>query len=59
MEQSRLPNRSSIRLTDYDYAQNGAYFVTICAAHAKLHVRDADREPILAVAGYRVIRFLE
>jgi putative transposase len=32
MEQPRLPNRSSIRLTDYDYAQNGAYFVTICAA---------------------------
>ena len=30
MDQHRLPNRRSIRLQDYDYAQNGAYFVTIC-----------------------------
>lgn len=25
-----LPNRHSIRLKDYDYSSNGAYFVTIC-----------------------------
>lgn len=25
-----LPNRQSIRLPDYDYSQNGLYFVTIC-----------------------------
>ncbi len=25
-----LPKRKSIRLKDYDYSQNGAYFVTIC-----------------------------
>lgn len=24
------PHRQSIRLRDYDYSQNGAYFVTIC-----------------------------
>jgi REP-associated tyrosine transposase len=24
-------NRKSIRLKDYDYAQNGAYFITICS----------------------------
>ena len=26
----KLPNRKNIRLTDYDYSQNGAYFITIC-----------------------------
>ncbi len=25
-----LPKRKAIRLKDYDYSQNGAYFVTIC-----------------------------
>ncbi len=25
-----LPKRKSIRLKDYDYSQNGVYFVTIC-----------------------------
>ena len=25
-----LPKRKNIRLKDYDYSQNGAYFVTIC-----------------------------
>jgi REP element-mobilizing transposase RayT len=25
-----LPIRKNIRLTDYDYSQNGAYFITIC-----------------------------
>jgi putative transposase len=25
-----LPRRHSIRLADYDYSQNGAYFVTLC-----------------------------
>jgi len=25
-----LPNRRSIRLPNYDYSQNGCYFVTIC-----------------------------
>lgn len=33
-----LPKRKSIRLKDYDYSQNGAYFVTICTC---------QREPIL------------
>ena len=26
----KLPKRKSIRLKNYDYSQNGAYFVTIC-----------------------------
>ena len=25
-----LPQRKSNRLTNYDYSQNGAYFITIC-----------------------------
>ena len=25
-----LPLRKNIRLKDYDYSQNGAYFITIC-----------------------------
>lgn len=31
MDRVRLPQRRSIRLRDYDYARNGAYFVTICS----------------------------
>ena len=27
---SEFPKRKSIRLSEYDYSQNGAYFVTIC-----------------------------
>ena len=28
-----LPQRKNIRLKDYDYSQNGAYFITICATN--------------------------
>ena len=30
MTENRLPVRKHLRLRNYDYAQNGAYFVTIC-----------------------------
>ncbi|MBQ8868167.1 MAG: transposase [Oscillospiraceae bacterium] len=30
-----LPNRKQNRLQDYDYSQNGAYFVTICVKDRK------------------------
>ena len=30
-----LPRRKSVRLPEYDYAQNGAYFVTVCTAQRK------------------------
>ena len=30
MVRTRLPNRQSIRLREFDYSQNGAYFVTLC-----------------------------
>jgi REP element-mobilizing transposase RayT len=29
------PERKSLRLKEYDYSQNGAYFVTICTAGKK------------------------
>ena len=33
MDTPPLPRRKTIRLQNYDYSQNGAYFVTICTAH--------------------------
>lgn len=27
---NNLPQRKTIRLKDYDYSKNGAYFITIC-----------------------------
>ena len=30
-----LPNRKPNRLSDYDYSQNGAYFITICTRERK------------------------
>ena len=30
-----LPKRKQIRLKDYDYSQNGYYFITICARNRK------------------------
>lgn len=31
-----LPNRKSIRLKEYDYSSNGAYFVTICTQNREI-----------------------
>ena len=31
----QLPSRKSIRLTAYNYSQNGAYFITICTKDRK------------------------
>ncbi len=36
-DQSRLPNRRSIRLKGYDYSQPGIYFITICTYH-RMHL---------------------
>ena len=33
-----LPKRKPNRLKDYDYSQNGAYFVTICAHERHVHI---------------------
>ena len=34
-----MPQRKPNRITDYDYSQNGAYFVTLCTQ---------DRKPVLS-----------
>lgn len=31
MKNNQIHHRRSIRLKGYDYSQNGAYFITICA----------------------------
>jgi len=31
MELPKKPKRKIIRLPEYDYSQNGAYFITVCA----------------------------
>ncbi len=33
--QMDLPKRKPIRLSEYDYSQNGAYFITICTQNCK------------------------
>lgn len=38
-----LPARKNIRLKDYDYNQNGAYFVTICTADRKCTLANITR----------------
>ena len=35
MDTPPLPRRKTIRLQNYDYSQNGTYFVTICTAHKR------------------------
>jgi putative transposase len=35
MTENPLPKRRSTRLKDYDYSQNGAYFITICVEKRK------------------------
>lgn len=48
-------NRSSIRLKNYDYAQAGAYFVTVCAQDRMCMFGDANnREIQLSPAGKMV-----
>ena len=46
---NQLPKRKSIRLSQYDYSQNGAYFITICTKDrrhllSKIHTVGAIHE---------------
>ena len=43
-----LPQRKPNRLTDFDYNQNGAYFVTVCTQHRKRILSDivGDGTPV-------------
>ena len=48
-----LPNRRSIRLRDYDYTQQGAYFITICTMQRLcLFGEIVDGEVQLSPVGY-------
>ena len=35
MNEKELPKRKQLRLKDYDYSQNGCYFVTICVKNKR------------------------
>lgn len=39
-----LPNRQSIRLKEFDYSTNGAYFVTICSYNRQPLLKDFSLE---------------
>ena len=53
-----LPKRQKIRLENYDYAQNGAYFITICTHNRKKILSNISvgatngRPPILHLTKY-------
>ena len=52
MTNDPLPKRQSLRLKEYDYAQAGAYFITICAQGRKCLFGDiADDQMCLNDAG--------
>jgi REP element-mobilizing transposase RayT len=42
------PERKNIRLPDYDYSQNGAYFITICTHNRKKLFGDVGADSISA-----------
>lgn len=45
MNEKQLPNRKKLRLKDYDYSQNGCYFVTVCVKdkrHLLAHYRSKE-----------------
>ena len=46
MNKIDLPKRKANRLANYDYSQNGAYFITICVK---------DKEPILSMIKFNSI----
>lgn len=59
-----VPMRKPNRLTNYDYSQNGAYFVTICTQYKRCifgTVRDGADEPVMHMneAGKTAARFIE
>ncbi len=43
-----LPKRKLIRLINYDYSQNGAYFVTICTHNKECILGDVGADSISA-----------
>ena len=43
---NNLPKRKQIRLKDYDYSQNGYYFITICTKDRKNLFWETDSNPV-------------
>ena len=53
LNQPRLPNRQSIRLSSFDYTRAGAYFITICTEARRTdfgHIADNQMHPTEAGA---------
>ena len=44
---NELPKRKQIRLKDYDYSQNGYYFITICTESRQTILSDVRRGGVL------------
>jgi REP element-mobilizing transposase RayT len=52
MDQEGLPQRRSIRLRDFDYTRNHAYFVTLCSAERRcLFGHASEGEVVLSAIG--------
>jgi putative transposase len=52
VDNSTLPNRRSIRLLDYDYSQEGGYFITLCTQQRLCLLAEiVDRQVHLSPAG--------
>jgi REP element-mobilizing transposase RayT len=52
MQSDNYPQRKSIRLSDNDYAQQGAYFVTICTYNRQHLFGDIDSDGIVHCNDY-------
>lgn len=50
----KVHHRRSIRLRGYDYSQNGAYFITICAQNGACLFGETQSEIILNDAGWMI-----
>ena len=42
-----LPKRKQLRLKDYDYSQNGMYFITICTHKHECLFGSIDGDPVV------------
>ncbi len=48
MEKSNMPTRKPLRLQNYDYSQEGAYFLTLCAEKRKSYFGKIVRENLMS-----------
>ena len=49
-----LPNRKRIRLKDYDYSQNGYYFITVCTHNKQKILCDVVGEGLCALPSIKL-----